>query len=88
MMLVTKTVILNIKQAPMKKYFPFKIRGVAKSMYLHPWQITDPQNNNKNDIVSEKNFKFNFFKNVKNNISLLALMKTTQLTKFGDFLIT
>ena len=47
MMLVTKTVILNIKQAPMKKYFPFKIRGVAKSMYLHPWQITDPQNNNK-----------------------------------------
>ena len=53
MMLVTETVILNIKQAAMKKYFPFKIR-VAKSMYLHPWQITDPQNNNKNDIVSEK----------------------------------
>ena len=51
MMLVTETVILNIKQAPMKKYFPFKIRGVAKSMYLHPWQITDPQNNNKNDIA-------------------------------------
>ena len=54
MMLVTETVILNIKQAPMKKYFPFKIRGVAKSMYLHPLQITDPQNDNKNDIVSEK----------------------------------
>ena len=54
MMLVTKTVILIIKQGPMKKYFPFKISGVAKSMYLHPWQITDPQNNIKNDIVSEK----------------------------------
>ena len=54
MMLVTKTVILNIKQVAMKQYFPFKIRGVARSMYLHPWQITDPQNNNKNGIVSKK----------------------------------
>lgn len=38
--------------------------------------------------LSLKNFKFNFFKNFKNDISLLALMKTTQLTKFGDFMIT